>query len=52
MPPKRESGELVFALVAPVGTDYRIVAEHLRSQLFSFGYESTNIQLSDAIATY
>lgn len=48
----RESGELVFALIAPVGTDHKSVAEHLRSQLFSFGYDSSLIQLSSATALY
>jgi deoxycytidylate deaminase len=48
----RDSGELVFALIAPVGTDYRLVADHLRSQLFSFRYNSKIIQLSSAIETY
>lgn len=49
---EQANGELVFALIAPVGTDYRSVADHLRAQLFSFGYTSESIRLSEAIATY
>ena len=48
----RGSGELVFAIVAPVGTDYRSVADHLRSQLFAFRYNTQPIQLSSAIEIY
>ena len=49
---QRSNGELVFAFVAPVGTDYRSVSDYLRAQLFSFGYECSSIQLSQAIGIY
>jgi deoxycytidylate deaminase len=52
MSAKRTNGELVFALISPVGTDYGMVADHLRAQLFSFGYECSTIRLSQSIATY
>ena len=42
--------ELVFGLVAPVGTDYAQVAENLTSQLTEFNYKANVIRLSDQIA--
>ena len=44
--------ELVFAIVAPVGTDYRQVAEHLCSQLGEFRYTGTQVFLSELIESY
>jgi len=38
--------ELVFALVAPIGTDYEQVATNLASQLREFNYRPTQIKLS------
>lgn len=45
-----KNGELVFGLVAPIGTDAMQVAENLVSQLAEFQYKSTVIRLSDFIA--
>jgi deoxycytidylate deaminase len=42
-------GELVFALVAPIGLDYVQVAENLRSQLSEFNYGAKVIRLSSQI---
>src|SRR5258708_3425246 len=44
-----KNSELVFGLVAPIGTDATKVAEHLVSQLVEFGYTSTVVRLSDFI---
>jgi len=44
-----KNAELVFGLVAPIGTDATKVAENLASQLVEFGYKSTIIRLSDFI---
>ncbi len=45
-----KNGELVFGLVAPIGTDAMKVAENLVSQLAEFQYKSTVVRLSDSIA--
>jgi deoxycytidylate deaminase len=45
-----EHAELLFGLVAPIGTDDRMVAENLTAQLRDFGYESHMVRLSDHIA--
>lgn len=44
-----KNAELVFGLVAPIGTDANKVAENLVSQLVEFGYKTTIIRLSDFI---
>jgi deoxycytidylate deaminase len=49
---KQKNAELVFGLVAPVGTDATQVAENLQSQLREFGYSSEFIRLSDFIKPY
>jgi deoxycytidylate deaminase len=46
------NAELVFGLVAPMGTDSMMVAENLASQLKEFGTESEIVRLSDLIAPY
>lgn len=43
------NAELVFALVAPVGTNYHQVSENLCSQLTEFRYKGTPIYLSGSI---
>ena len=45
----RKNAELVFGLVAPIGTDANKVAENLVSQLMEFGYKTRVIRLSDFI---
>jgi deoxycytidylate deaminase len=45
-----KNAELVFGLVAPIGTDANKVAENLVSQLVEFGYKTSVIRLSDFIA--
>jgi deoxycytidylate deaminase len=45
-----KNGELVFGLVAPMGTDATQVAENLASQLAEFRYQSKIVRLSDFIA--
>lgn len=58
--PKNENGlvspqknaELVFGLVAPVGTDATQVAEDLALQMHQFGYQATILRLSDYIGPY
>ncbi len=44
-----KNAELVFGLVAPIGTDANKVAENLVSQLVEFGYKTTVVRLSDFI---
>lgn len=44
-----KNAELVFGIVAPIGTDATQVADNLRSQLSEFGYSTTTIRLSDMI---
>jgi len=44
-----KNAELVFGLVAPIGTDATKVAENLSSQLAEFGYRTTIVRLSDSI---
>jgi deoxycytidylate deaminase len=44
-----KNAELVFGIVAPIGTDANKVAENLVSQLVEFGYKTTIIRLSDFI---
>src|ERR1700761_4376152 len=44
-----EHAELVFGLVAPVGTNAQIVADLLVSELGQFGYRSIQLRLSDQI---
>ena len=46
------NAELVFGIVAPMGTDAMMVAENLVSQLHEFGTKSEVIRLSDFIAPY
>jgi deoxycytidylate deaminase len=45
-----KNAELVFGLVAPIGTDAMQVAENLASQLAEFKYAVTIVRLSDLIA--
>jgi deoxycytidylate deaminase len=47
--PDLKDGELVFALVAPIGLDYEQVAENLCSQLTEFNYKAITIKLSAKI---
>lgn len=51
-PNQTANAELVFALIAPVGTNYRQVAENLCSQLTEFRYDASAIYLSEAIPTW
>lgn len=44
-----KNAELVFGLVAPIGTDATKVAENLVSQLAEFGYRTTIVRLSEFI---
>lgn len=46
-PSSPDHSELVFALVAAVGTDVKKVVDVLATQLTSFGYGHTVIRLSD-----
>lgn len=48
----QKNAELVFGLVAPMGTDSTLVAENLVSQLRDFHTESEIIRLSDFIEPY
>lgn len=45
-----ENAELVFGIVAPIGTDATQVAENLVSQLSEFRYRATTVRLSEFIA--
>lgn len=49
---KMKNAELVFGLVAPIGTDATKVAENLASQLGEFGYNTQTVRLSDFIEPY
>lgn len=42
--------ELVFALVAPIGTDLKLVSRVLRSELERVGYKVSEIHLTDFLA--
>jgi len=48
----QKNAELVFGLVAPIGTDAMQVADNLASQLREFGTESQVMRLSDFIDPY
>lgn len=48
----QKNAELVFGLVAPMGTDSKMVAENLVSQLREFHTESDILKLSDFIQRY
>jgi deoxycytidylate deaminase len=48
----QKNAELVFGLVAPVGTDATQVAENLASQLREFGYKAKIIRLSQFIEPF
>ncbi|WP_353068158.1 anti-phage dCTP deaminase [Tunturibacter empetritectus] len=47
-----KNAELVFGLVAPIGTDANQVAENLSSQLREFRYQSELLRLSDFIEPF
>jgi hypothetical protein len=47
-----KNAELVFGLVAPIGTDATQVAENLASQLREFRYKSDVLRLSDFIEPF